>query len=352
MGTAVRALGSRSWHAVLAGRGVLALGGRDARKLLQGLVTSDVTRINETGPQHTAFLGGNGRVLHDAFLVPTADGGVLVEAEAAAIPDISAHLKRYKLRSKVTFTDRTDELAVLAVCGEDAGSAVASSQQADGAVTWADPRLELLGYRQLQLRSSLADVAAALPPEAPAELYALMTTALGVPDGVRDMPVGEALPHESNLENLGSIAFDKGCYLGQELTARTQFRGAVRKRLLPVVRADQVRAASDAACVPALAWLPPAERGLIAQLLPPDAAELPAGGAAETPGVSLSSGKGKDLAKLRSFAPGWGLGLALCRLSALEAGEPLLDTRDGAQELVLHRPSWWPDSVEAKAKGA
>ena len=67
MGTAVRALGSRSWHAVLAGRGVLALGGRDARKLLQGLVTSDVTRINETGPQHTAFLGGNGRVLHDAF---------------------------------------------------------------------------------------------------------------------------------------------------------------------------------------------------------------------------------------------------------------------------------------------
>lgn len=348
----MRALGSRSWHTVLAGRGVLALEGRDARKLLQGLVTSDVAKIDETGPQHTAFLGNNGRVLHDAFLLPTANGGVLVEAEAAAIPDISAHLKRYKLRSKVTFADRTDEMAVLAVCGEDAASAVASSQQADGVIAWADPRLDMLGYRQLQPRSSLAAVAAALPPEAPAELYALLTTALGVPDGMRDMPAGEALPHESNLELLGSIAFDKGCYLGQELTARTQFRGAVRKRLLPVVRADQRRAADEAACAPALSWLPPAERGLIAQLLPPDATELPAGGAAETPNVSLSNGGGKDVAKLRSFAPGWGLGLALCRISALEAGEPLVDQREGAQELVLHRPSWWPESVEAKAKGA
>ena len=94
----------KTWHAVLPGRGVLALEGRDTRKLLQGLVTSDVTALEEGGqPQHTAFLAHNGRMLFDAFLIPGHDAGsVLVEAEAAAIPALAAHLRRYKLRSKVT----------------------------------------------------------------------------------------------------------------------------------------------------------------------------------------------------------------------------------------------------------
>ena len=94
----------KTWHAVLSGRGVLALEGRDTHKLLQGLVTSDVTALEEgSQPQHTAFLAHNGRMLFDAFLIPGHDAGsVLVEAEAAAIPALAAHLRRYKLRSKVT----------------------------------------------------------------------------------------------------------------------------------------------------------------------------------------------------------------------------------------------------------
>jgi folate-binding Fe-S cluster repair protein YgfZ len=92
----------KTWHAVLSGRGVLALEGRDTHKLLQGLVTSDVTALEEGGqPQHTAFLAHNGRMLFDAFLIPGPTGSVLIEAEAAAIPALAAHLRRYKLRSKV-----------------------------------------------------------------------------------------------------------------------------------------------------------------------------------------------------------------------------------------------------------
>ena len=92
----------KTWHAVLSGRGVLALEGRDTHKLLQGLVTSDVTALEEGGqPQHTAFIAHNGRMLFDAFLIPGPTGSVLIEAEAAAIPALAAHLRRYKLRSKV-----------------------------------------------------------------------------------------------------------------------------------------------------------------------------------------------------------------------------------------------------------
>jgi folate-binding protein YgfZ len=210
----------KTWHAVLSGRGVLALEGRDTHKLLQGLVTSDVTALNE--PQHTAFLAHNGRMLFDAFLIPGPADGVLIDAEAAAIPALAAHLRRYKLRSKVTFTDRTDDFAVVAICGQDAAASAAAAMTPgstpDSGAAWADARLDALGYRQLVPRGSLGAAAAALPPAAPEELHGLLSCLLGVPNGAVDLPLGECVPHESNLELLGSIHFAKGCYLGQELT--------------------------------------------------------------------------------------------------------------------------------------
>ena len=75
-------------------------------------------------------------------------------------------------------------------------------------------RLEALGYRQLVPRGSLAAAASVLPPAAPAELHGLLSALLGVPDGAADMPSGECVPHESNLELLGSAAWSK-CPLGR-----------------------------------------------------------------------------------------------------------------------------------------
>ena len=213
----------KTWHAVLSGRGVFALEGRDTHKLLQGLVTCDVTALNEGAqPQHTAFLAHNGRMLFDAFLIPGPADSVLIDAEAAAIPALAAHLRRYKLRSKVTFTDRTADFAVVAICGQDAAASAAAAMTPgstpDSGAAWADARLDALGYRQLVPRGSLGAAAALLPPAAPEGLHSLLSSLLGVPDGAVDLPPGECVPHESNLELLGSIHFAKGCYLGQELT--------------------------------------------------------------------------------------------------------------------------------------
>ena len=146
------------------------------------------------------------------------------------------------------------------------------------------------------------------------------------------------VPHESNLELLGSVHFAKGCYLGQELTARTEFRGTVRKRLVPVVRVSGAAGGAEggaaggaagvgvteAECVPALAHLPAAERRLAAELFPPGIEELPrAGDFTAAGGVSLRNGAGKAVAKLRRFSEAWGCGLALLRLEALQTDEPL-----------------------------
>jgi glycine cleavage system aminomethyltransferase T len=191
----------KTWHAVLSGRGVLALEGRDTHKLLQGLVTSDVTALEEGGqPQHTAFLAHNGRMLFDAFLIPGPTGSVLIEAEAAAIPALAAHLRRYKLRSKVmtitlptvhcalcmhcactvhcacthahahmhmhtctctvrrrstacaqvTFTDRTEEFAVVAICGHDAAASAAAAMTPESGMPYhagLEPRTSRQGPR-------------------------------------------------------------------------------------------------------------------------------------------------------------------------------------------------------------
>ena len=327
------ALTSSAWHCRLSHRGVLAVEGRDSRKLLQGLVTSDVTEL-DAAPQYTAFLDAKGRVLLDAFLVSGTDGSVMIDLEASALPMLEKHLRRYKLRSKVTFTDVSTSVFIDALCGLDAGGGEAANTRppCEGGL-WADPRLPALGYRALR-REVDAPAMPAGSVEAPAELHALQLAILGVPNGAVDAPTGEALPLEMNLELLNGVSFRKGCYLGQELTARTHFRGVIRKRLLPVVAAELLQPHdtvtppeadelpfTSAQC-PALAHLPSEERSLAARILAAELGPAAADGrggndralepsAAPAIGTSLTL-EGKPVAKLRSFDPARGLGECDC----------------------------------------
>ena len=134
-------------------------------------------------------------------------------------------------------------------------------------------------------------------------------------------------------------------------------------RLLPVVSAAAAdrNVAADEVCAPALSHLPAPERRLVGQLLPPGLAELPPAsseavseGGGGGSGMSLSNRAGKPVAKLRSFALGWGAGLALCRLEAF-TDDLLLNVRGegGSQTCRLlfpHRPSWWPERVITSKK--
>ena len=133
-------------------------------------------------------------------------------------------------------------------------------------------------------------------------------------------------------------------------------------RLLPVVSAAAAgrNVAADEVCAPALSHLPAPERRLVGQLLLPGLAELPpasseavseaGGGGGGGGGMALSNSAGKPVAKLRSFALGWGAGLALCRLEAF-TDDLLLNVRgEGGSLLFPHRPSWWPERVITSKK--
>ena len=340
-------LDSPLWHTVLPDRAVLAVEGADSRKLLQGLTTANIDELVDGGaPLYTGFLSAPGRVLFDALLYPADGGGVLVDVDASVLPALTQHLKRYKLRSKVALRDASDELEVLAMCGGDAAALDSGA--------WPDPRLPLPGRRALRPRGGggggVAPPAGSAP--APADLYGLQAALLGVPNGAAELPTAEALPLESNLELLSGVSFAKGCYLGQELTARTHFRGVVRKRVLPVVVAAAVGGDGGEEVMEgaaALAHLPPPERAAAARLLRAGFGPLGVGGGEELSapeaGAALhDGGGGKAVGKLRAFEPRWGVGLALCRISVLGGGTPL-EPEGGGPQLFPLRPSWWPSDV-------
>lgn len=222
-------------------RGVLSLTGPDTVSFLQGLISNDAARAAPDRAIWSALLTPQGKFLHDFFLV-VLDGRLLLDCEGERRADLFQRLRRYKLRSKVDLVDETEGFAVAQLWGADAAAAVGlSGTDAGAAAPWAggvafvDPRLPGLGIRAILPRAEAerAISETGLAPGSPADLDRLRLQ-LGVPDGSRDLPVEKAFLLESGFDELNGVDWQKGCYVGQELTARTKYRGLVRKRLMPV----------------------------------------------------------------------------------------------------------------------
>jgi folate-binding protein YgfZ len=211
-------------------RALISLSGEDRQAFLQGLVSNDVAKVTPTRAIYAAFLTAQGKYLHDIFIA--ADGErLLIECEAARRADLLRRLSLYKLRSKVVLAEEND-LSVGLYFGEDAlvglQLAAGEARAGVGMVLFVDPRLAALGARGYL-------PAEMLPVETGSRAdYDRLRISLGVPDGSRDLPVERAILLENGFDELNAIDWDKGCYMGQELTARTRYRGLVRKRLMPV----------------------------------------------------------------------------------------------------------------------
>lgn len=208
----------KSFITHLAHRSLLRLSGPDKIPFLQGLVTNDVTKISYQHPLYAAFLTPQGKFLNDLFIIETIDGDWLIDSENAN--DLLKRLSLYKLRSNIVLTDLKETYSVYAVWGD-----VAPPKD----ITIADPRLPHLGQRWYVPSDVIFTM-----PLSPLEDYDRHRILLGVGDGSRDVPVQKGVILEHNFNELGAIDWKKGCYMGQELIARTHYRGEIRKRLLPV----------------------------------------------------------------------------------------------------------------------
>ncbi|MFZ5608710.1 MAG: YgfZ/GcvT domain-containing protein [Pseudomonadota bacterium] len=218
----------------LPARGVLRLTGPDMRAFLQGLVTNDVARADDAHAIYAALLTAQGKYLFDFFLVGE-DEDLLLEGEGARLGDLVQRLKLYKLRAKVDIADLSGTHQVWAVLGDEAAAALAlnsapgAARGYEGGVAFIDPRLAAMGARLILPGDTTPAFA-----EAGEGAYERLRLCLGLPDGGRDIDVERSLILEANIEPLNGVDFTKGCYVGQELTARMKHRGKVRKRLVPV----------------------------------------------------------------------------------------------------------------------
>ncbi len=226
--------------AVLATRGILELSGTDARAFLQGLVTADLGRLAPDRAIWAALLTAQGRCLAEFALVE--DGPrILLDAEGAGLEALARRLALYKLRAAVTIEDRSAAWTVLTLPDPAAADRFGlpaergACRRLDDALLFVDPRLAALGVRALvpteRLDAFLA--AQALHPVDTA-VWDRHRLALGVPEGAVDLPPEKALAVESGFLELDIVSLTKGCFVGQELTARMAHRGLVRRRLVPV----------------------------------------------------------------------------------------------------------------------
>lgn len=201
-------------------RALLRISGPDAAGFLNPLVSSDVAPAGRAA--YAALLTPQGKFLHDFLIYTVAEGDLLLDVAAERRADLKRRLTLYRLRAKVELTE-LEGWQGYAVFGGDVPVAP------DRAVLFADPRLPALGWR-LWLP---AGVEAPLPL-ADAAAYEAHRIALGVPDGARDIEVDKGLLLENHFEALHGVDFKKGCYIGQELTARTKYRGLLKKQLYRV----------------------------------------------------------------------------------------------------------------------
>jgi len=289
----------------LPNRGILKISGKDRVSFLQGLITNDVTKITPDQAIYAALLSPQGKFQYDLFIA-----SVLVDGEEVWLMDcdrdradaLMKRLSLYKLRSDVTIENVSDCFIVSALFGSGALAKLGVSQPGlaravQGGAMFVDPRLVDLGARSIvPINKSEAfwDHWEIKDNFTPFEDYECHRIKLGIPDGSRDVLVDRGILLECGFDELNALDWNKGCYMGQELTARTRYRGLVRKRLVPVhIRGE----------------IPPYQTPILQE--------------------------GGEVGELRSTAQDWGI--AMIRLEALHKSLPFSCE---SATLTLHIPHW------------
>ncbi|HVJ32518.1 MAG TPA: folate-binding protein [Terriglobia bacterium] len=303
-------------------RSVLTIAGEDRASFLQGLISNDTGKLSPSQAIYTAFLTPQGKYLHDFCIAARADEAgaetYLLDVEAIRRADLLKRLSMYRLRSKVTLADAGTDWVVAVIYGANALTRLALPETAGAArplgagIVFTDPRLPALGARALlpiATAEELLQQAGLRPGDA--EAYNRLRLSLGVPESPADLIPEKSIPLESGFDELHAVDWQKGCYMGQELTARTKYRGLVRKRLFPVV----------------ITGAPPA------------------------PGTVVMAGD-KEVGEMRSHAADGSVGIAMLRLEALDSlrSGGTITLRAGTAELSPRLPDWMQlPPVEAAA---
>ncbi len=220
--------------AKLDSRSLLQLTGKDVRDFLQNLVTNDLGPLSSAKTIYAALLTPQGKFLHD-FLILEDENALYLDCLTERKSDLIRRLTLYKLRADVLIEDVTDHWDLYAEFGTDmketSSLSLGQVEMHETYRRYRDPRQESLGHRIIGKKGTnwLDDFGS--PQMADEAAYHDFRLSLGIPEGGRDIQPEKNFLLEMNFEELHGVSFSKGCYVGQELTARTKHRAKIKKRL-------------------------------------------------------------------------------------------------------------------------
>ena len=226
-------------YANLPDRAVIKIGGPERRDFLQGLITNDMEKLAADNAIYAALLTPQGKIIADFFLAERGDD-FLLDCDAQIAPALLKRLTMYKLRADVTLEMQPGEhVAVLfganaASCAGLSGIAGNTAQNGE-ATLFVDPRHADLGARLIaqDLDAALASIGAETSDASP-EAYKAHRIGLGVAEGTGELGTENMFALEANMAELNGVDFKKGCYVGQEVTARMKHKTTLRKRIVPL----------------------------------------------------------------------------------------------------------------------
>jgi folate-binding protein YgfZ len=303
------ALSQRVLTALLDDRAVVRMAGPDAHALLQNVVTLDMDEVDRHGSGYGALLTPQGKILWD-FVLHRLPDGYAADVRNGEAEGFAKRLTLYRLRAKVEI-GVAPELAVYARWRnnnrlESIADPTPNPSPQGGGEPPDDPRLAELGQRWIAPKGSVETNATTAD-------WHRHRIALAIPEGGIDFVFGDAFPHDAAMDSLHGVAFEKGCYIGQEVVSRMRHRGTARRRMVALHAKES----------------------------------LP------EPGTEIMAGE-KPLGRMGSSADGKGIALVrLDRLkAALDEGLPIMV---GTEQVEVSIPAWatydWPATATAAAEG-
>jgi len=231
---------------LLEDRGLISITGEDAKNFLQNIITNDVDKISFSSSIFSALFTPQGKYLFEFFLIQTKNG-YLLDCDNEFTKEIINYLLKYKLRSKIEIIDISTDYVIGLISSEKFLDIQESENKTDDTIEFRDsplfldPRNKNLGARilssleKLHLTIKKLDLKIVKP-----DAYFAKAYSLGIPiKGIKNLK-DQLFGLEANFEELNAIDFKKGCYIGQENTARMKLKEKLRRRLLPISSTEKL----------------------------------------------------------------------------------------------------------------
>ncbi len=211
-------------------RGLLGLSGADAADFLQGMVTCDINKLSPTNSLYGAHLTPQGKFLDD-FFIYLIDDKIVLDCNKERLMPLAKILHSYVMRFTIEFENLSDDYDILASISR-ANTPCGQTEQIPTGIKITDPRLTGMGHRLIVEKHS---------ENANNDLdkYHQHRIKLAVPDGAFDGIRNKTIAGELCLEYLHGVDYEKGCYIGQEVTARTHFRTQPKKRIMTIAYQEE-----------------------------------------------------------------------------------------------------------------